>query len=318
MRIAITRPIPEAGIKLLRQHHEVVVHEDKVLSVSELKDFIKGADIVISLLSEKLTEEVLESAKDTLKAICQFTVGFDNIDVEAAKRLGIIVTNTPGSISANAVAEHAVNLMFSLARHTDPADKFMRAGKYKQWDPNLFLGYNLFDKTVGIIGTGQIGSVFAGICHNGLRMRVLYTDMVRNERLEKELGAKKVTQEHLLAEADVVSLHVPLLPTTRHLINQDSFKIMKPSAILINTARGPVVDEKALVKALKDKEIYGAGLDVFEFEPELTEGLTDLDNVIITPHIASATESTRIGMAEAAARNALAIIRGEEPPNRVA
>jgi lactate dehydrogenase-like 2-hydroxyacid dehydrogenase len=316
-RVVITRPIPEEGLKLLHEYADVTMHDEKLMDTEELKKFIHGADIVISLLTDKLTREVLESAGPQLKAICQYTVGYDNVDLEAAHNLGIKVTNTPGALSGLAVAEFTVNLMFTVARHTIVADTYMRSGKYQYWDPFLYLGENMLGKTVGIIGTGQIGSIFAGVCHNGLKMKVLYNDVNRNENLERDLGAHKVGLDFLLKESDVVSLHVPLLPSTHHLISTEQFKMMKPSAILLNTSRGPVVDEVALVEALKTNQIYGAGIDVFEFEPKLAEGLAEQEHVVLTPHIASATESTRIGMSHAAGRNAIAIIRGETPPNLV-
>lgn len=316
-KVIATRPIPEAGLNAIRDKCELTVHDDRIKTEEELKGLVTGAEIIISLLTDKITDAVMEAAGPQLKAICQYTVGYDNIDMEAAKRRGVIITNTPGAISGPAVAEHAVNLMFAVARHTVPADAYMRQGKYTQWDPNLYLGQLLMGKTVGIIGTGQIGSIFAGICHNGLKMKVLYTDMVRNEAIEKDLGALKVSQEQLLVESDVVSLHVPLLPSTKHLISREQFHIMKPTAILINTSRGPVVDEVAMVESLREKKIFGAGIDVFEFEPHLAEGLAELENVVVSPHIASATESTRIAMAEATARNVLAVLSGETPPNLV-
>lgn len=313
--VVVTRPIEEAGLKMLREHYRVTVHNDSLMSNNQLKKFVQGADAIVSLLTEKITDEVLTAAGPGLKIVAQYAVGFDNVDLGAAKMRGIPVTNTPGFFSGPAVAEHVINLMFAVSRHTVPADAFMRTGKYKQWDPNLFLGQQLSGKTVGIVGGGQIGSIFATMCHNGLGMEVLYTDLVQNERLEKELGAKKVTLEKLLVKADVVSLHVPLLPSTKHMISKEQFHIMKPNAILINTSRGPVVDENALTEALKKKTLYGAGLDVFEFEPNLAKGLGKLDNVVVTPHIGSATQDARIAMSECVARNVIACLSGKTPEN---
>lgn len=316
-KVVVTRPIHEAGLKILKQHFDVTVHDDTLMKAGELKAFVAGADAIVSLLTEKIDEEVLEAAGPQLKVISQYAVGFENIDLDAAKKRGIPVTNTPGVFSGPAVAEHVFNLMFAVARHTVQADPFMRKGKYKQWDPTLFLGQELTGRTVGIVGSGQIGSIFAGMCHNGMKMRVLYTDVNRNERLEKELGAVKVPLEKLLVDSDIVSLHVPLLPSTKHLIGKAQLQMMKKSAILINTARGPVVDEKALISALKKGEIYGAGLDVFETEPKIDEELAALDNVVVTPHIGSATETARIAMAECVARNVMAALHGEKPANIV-
>jgi len=317
MNVVVTRPIPDAGLNLMRELYNVTVHDDTLMSEDELCDFVKGADAIVSLITEKISDKVMAAAGDQLKIIAQFAVGYDNIDLEAAKKRGILVTNTPGVLSGPAVAEHALNLMFAIARHTVPADAFMRTGKYSQWDPNLFIGQQLTGKTVGIIGTGQIGSIFAQACHNGLRMKVLYTDMNRNERLEKDLGAMQVEKEQLLKEADVISLHVPLLPSTKHLISDHELSLMKDNAILLNTSRGPVVDEIALTKALKANKIFGAGLDVFEFEPKLAEGLAELDNVVVSPHIGSATGAARLSMAECVARNVVTCLQGLEVPNLV-
>jgi len=318
MKVVVTRPIPENGLELIRATGaEVVVHDDTPKSEDQLVELVAGADVIIPLLSEKITDRVLDAAGEQLKAICQFTVGYDNVDVEALKRRNLLLTNTPGAISAPAVVEHALALMFAAGRHLVEGDKFMRAGKYGQWDPNLFLGADFAGKTVGIIGSGQIGAQFAAACHNGLRMRVIYYDVVQNERIEKELGATQMTVEKLLAEADVVSLHVPLLDSTRHLMNAERFGLMKPTAVLINTARGPVVEEAALIQALKDGKLAAAGIDVYENEPNFDPELATLPNVVMTPHIASATHATRLAMAEACARNVVAVLNGTEVPNLV-
>jgi glyoxylate reductase len=316
-KLVITRPIPEEGMAMLRDRYEIVVHDDWLMNEDQLKEFVTGADVLVSLLTDPVTDAVMEAAGPQLRLISQYTVGFDNVDLAAAKRRGITVTNTAGSISGPAVAEHVFALMFAVARHIRTADHYTRTGQYKHWEPNLFIGELLTGKTVGIVGTGQIGSIFARMCHNGLQMRVLYTDVVRNDNLERETGATKVELEQLLPQADVISLHVPLLPTTRHLISMEHLQQMKPSAILINTARGPVVDEVALVQTLRERRIAGAGLDVFEWEPYLADGLNELDNVVLTPHIASATHITRVQMAECVARNILAFTEGQTPPNLV-
>jgi lactate dehydrogenase-like 2-hydroxyacid dehydrogenase len=317
LKIVVTRPIHEAGLTILKKHFDVTVHDDSIMTAKELKDFVKGADGIVSLLTEKITADVLDAAGPQLKIVAQFAVGYDNIDLKAAAERNIYVTNTPGYLSGPAVAEHVFNLMFAVARHTVPADAFMRTGKYKQWDPNLFLGQQLTGKTVGIVGGGQIGSIFAGMCHNGMKMKVLYYDVMKNPALEKDLGATKVSLEKLLVHSDIVSLHVPLLPSTQHMISKEQFHIMKPNAILINTARGPVVDEAALGEALKNNVIYGAGIDVFEHEPKLSKGLEKLENLVVTPHIGSATEAARIAMAECVARNVMAVFAGEAPANIV-
>ncbi len=318
MKVVVTRPIPEVGLDLIRATGaEVVVHDDRPKSEDELCELVQGADVIIPLLSEKITQRVLDAAGEQLRAICQFTVGYDNVDVEALKAKNLRLTNTPGAVSAPAVVETALALMFAIGRHMLPADRFMRSGQYSQWDPNLFLGADFAGKTVGIIGSGQIGAQFAAACHNGLKMRVVYYDVQKNERIEKELGAMQMTIEQVLHEADVVSLHVPLLDSTRHLMNAERFGLMKPTAILLNTSRGPVVDEVALLTALQNKQIAGAGIDVYENEPNFTPGLEALDNVVMTPHIGSATFATRLAMSEACGRNAVAVLTDQEVPNLI-
>jgi len=284
---------------------------------AQLCEFVKGAEVIVSLLTDPIDGEVLDAAGPQLKAVAQYTVGYDNIDLEAAKARSVIVTHTAGTLSATAVAELALGGLLAVARHTVQADAYMRSGAYKYWDPSIFLGQQLTGKTVGIIGTGQIGSLFATMCHHVFRAKILYTDMVSNLSLEKSLGAMKVSKEELLARADVVSLHVPLLASTRHLIGEGELQQMKKTAILINTSRGPVVDEGALVRALQNREIFGACLDVYESEPDPAEGLAALDNVVLTPHIASATETTRTAMAECVVRNIKAVLAGETPPDLV-
>ncbi|PJE73100.1 MAG: D-glycerate dehydrogenase, partial [Candidatus Tagabacteria bacterium CG10_big_fil_rev_8_21_14_0_10_40_13] len=251
------------------------------------------------------------------KIFANYAVGYDNIDLSAAKEHGKIITNTPGVLTET-VAEHTFALMISIARRIAEADKFTREGKYKGWSPMLLLGTDLSKKTLGVIGFGKIGSAVAFHGVKGFGMRVIYYDIKRDENFEHEYDAVfKETVEEVLKEADFVSIHVPLLDSTRHLINEERLKMMKPSAYLINTSRGPVVDEQALVEVLKNKKIKGAALDVFENEPKLAEGLAELDNVILTPHIASATEETRSKMSEMAAENIIAALSGETPPNLV-
>ena len=244
-------------------------------------------------------------------------MGYNNIDLAAAKERGVVITNTP-EVLTNTVAEHTFALMMAIACRTVEADKFMRSGKFKNWEPFMLLGADLTGKTLGILGAGRIG---ARVVHHGARgfdMNVIYYDIKRNEELEKNYGAKYYAKpEEVLKEADFVSIHVPLLPTTIHLIDANRLKMMKKTAYLVNTSRGPVIDEQALAVALKEKWIAGAALDVFEHEPELAPGLKDLENVIVTPHIASATLETRTKMAELAAQNIVDFLEGREPLNKV-
>lgn len=318
MKVYVCRPIPQSGIKLLTDKgHEVEVNpEDRVLSPEELKEKLAGFDAVLTLLTDKVTADVLQSAGGNLKIIANYAVGYDNIDIKAAGEKKIWVSNTPGVLT-EAVAEHTFALLMAVAKRIVEADKFMRADRYTQWEPLGFLGPQIWGKTIGIVGLGRIGSFVAQIAHEGYQMKVLYYDVKRNEEFEMRFSATFQAIGDILRNSDFVSIHVPLLDSTKHLINEERLKLMKKEAILINTSRGPIVDENALVKALREKTIAGAGLDVFEFEPKLAAGLKDLDNVVITPHIASATNEAREAMSRIAAENILAALEGKEPPNAV-
>jgi glyoxylate reductase len=316
--VFICRPIPELAESILRQGGiEVFKNEqDKILSSEELKKAVKGMDGVLSLLTDKIDGEVMDAAGKQLKVVANYAAGFDNIDVEAAKKRKVVITNTPGVLT-EAVAEHTIALMAAVARRLVESDKFIREGKYKQWMPMGFLGPQFWGKTLGVVGLGRIGSFVAEMVFRGFHMEILYYDIKRDERLEMEVDAKFTKLEDLLRRSDFVTLHVPLLPQTRHLISAAQFKLMKKTAILINTSRGPVVDEEALVEALKGNEIWGAGLDVFEKEPKVHPELVKMDNVVLTPHIASATQEARNAMAKIAAENLVAVLRGEKPLNPV-
>ncbi|OHA48140.1 MAG: D-glycerate dehydrogenase [Candidatus Terrybacteria bacterium RIFCSPHIGHO2_01_FULL_48_17] len=314
MKIFITRQIPEDGPKLLReQGHEVIVaSQDAVISRPALIQSVKGIDALLSLLTDKIDAEVMDAAGKQLKIIANYAVGFDNIDVVAAQERGIVITNTPDVLSET-VAEHTFALMLAIAHRIPEADRFTRAGKYRGWEPMLLLGRDLSHKILGIVGLGRIGSLVAKHAVKGFDMRAQYYDVKPNSDFEKEYGATYMQLEDLLREADFVSIHVPLVPATRHLINAERLKIMKSSAYLINTSRGPVIEEMVLVEALRKGTIAGAALDVFENEPSLTSGLANLENVILTPHTASATIETRGRMAELAAQNIIAVLSGKEP-----
>ncbi len=315
-KIFITKKIPEAGIKLLKEKDYAIKinPQNKTLSKKELIKNIQDVDALLCLLTDKIDAEVINAAGFNLKIIANVAVGFDNIDLSAAKKKGIPVTNTPGVLTET-VAEHTFALLLASARRIVEADKFARANKYHGWEPFMFLGTDVYGKTLGIVGLGRIGFAVAQRAVKGFGMKILYNDVKKNEDFEKQFGGRFVGLEELLKNSDFVTIHVPLLPTTRHLIGAPQFKQMKKTAFLINTSRGPIVDEKALVKALKNKQIKGAAIDVFEFEPKLAPGINKLDNVILTPHIASATEETRAKMAEVAAINIIAALSGQKPPN---
>ncbi len=310
-KVFVTRKIPKKGIELLRRHFLVKIYQkNQVISRKELLKEVKQCDALLCLLTEKIDAEIL-NANPKLKVISNYAVGYDNVDVKAATAKGIPVCNTPGVLE-NAVAEHTFALMLALAKRIAEADSFVRAGKYKRWEPMLLLGTELEGKTLGIIGLGRIGAGVAERAKKGMGIKVLYHDIRRNKQFEKEYQAKYVSKEELLKRSDFVSLHVPLLPSTRHLIGKEELKLMKKTAYLINTSRGPVVDEKALVEALQKKHIAGAGLDVYENEPKLTPGLTKLKNVVLTPHTASATVEARTAMSELAAQNIIDVLQGKK------
>ena len=321
MKIFVTRPIPDSGIRLLQDKaYEVVVNEEaknRAPTKEEILVGVKNADALLSVLTEKIDAEIMDAAGGTLKIIANYAVGFDNIDLEATKQRNILVTNTPGVLT-NTVAEHTFALMISIARRIAEADKFSRAGMYKAWGPELLLGMDLSGKVLGIVGLGRIGSRVAYHGVRGFDMKVLYYDPNRNEDFEKEFGAQYVANvEELLPLCDFVSIHVPLLDSTRHLFNEARLKLMKPTAYLVNTSRGSIVDEAALATALKKGTIKGAAIDVFENEPEITPELKELENIILTPHIASATEETRQAMSKLAAENIIEALEGRTPPNLV-
>jgi len=322
MKIFVTRKIPSDSLKKLTDAgHEVTISElDRSLTPEELLEKIKGVDAILSILTDKFDGDVMDAAGPQLKIISNYAVGFDNIDLEAAKKRGVMVSNTPGVLS-EAVAEHSVALMLAVARRIAESDKFVRAGKYKGWAPMLFLGSGFFGKTVGIIGLGRIGAKVAHIASQGFGAKVIYYDIRRNEDFEKEFPAGSIefkpSIDEVLKGADFVSVHLPLTEETRHIINKEKLAMMKPTAYLVNTSRGPIIDETALAEALKNKIIKGAALDVFENEPKISKGLLKLDNVVLTPHTASATEEARSKMAEVAAQNIIEALEGRVPPNLV-
>lgn len=311
-KIFITRKIPQAGIDLLKQDFEVSVHEaDRPMTRSELLAAVKDADGVLCLLTDRIDAEVFDTAVHCL-GFANYAVGYDNMDVAEATRRKIPLSNTPGVLN-NATAEMAWALLFSVSRRIVESDALMRSGNWQGWGPLQFIGGDVEHKTLGIVGAGRIGAAMA-MKSRGFNMNVLYADEYRNEKLERELGAERVSFEQLAKRSDFISIHVPLLETTRHLFHRDVFKMMKNTAYLINTARGPIINELHLVEALQRNEIAGAGLDVFEFEPEMAAGLSSLANTVICPHIASATIDSRTNMALTAARNLQAMLQGEQAP----
>lgn len=303
-KMLITRRLPKFVIDQLKKIKGLVIHyneTDKILTKPELRKASKDAEIIICLLTDKIDEEIIEGC-EKLKLIANYAVGFDNIDTEFAKSKGVLVTNTP-NIMTQAVAEHTIALMLACARRIVEGDAYVREGKYKYWMPDLLIGPEVAGKTLGIVGAGRIGLALAEMAYHGFGMKIIYNDMNRCEEIERNLQGEYYSLNHLLEQADFVSLNVPLLPETKHMIGRKQFNLMKKSAIIINTARGPVIDEVALADALEKKKIFAAGIDVFEFEPKPVKQLLRLDNIILTPHIASATEEARRGMAECVVAN---------------
>lgn len=310
--VYVTRMLPTAAIELLKQHCDVEINpDDEVLTRARLLEKIRGRDAVLSLLTDVINDEALAAAGPQCKIVANYAVGFNNIDLAAATKRGVIITNTP-DVLTEATADLAWALLFAVARRMGEAEKFLREGNFKGWGPLLLLGLDISGKTLGIIGAGRIGSSFAARA-KGFRMKVLYHNRKPSPEFEAETGGIYVDKETLLREADFVSLHVPLSTATRHMIGDPELKLMKKSAVLINTSRGPVVDEAALVRSLKDGDIWGAGLDVFENEPELTAGLSECPNTVLLPHVASATIETRTNMGLIAVRNILAVLAGQPP-----
>lgn len=312
--IYITRKIPDLACRILsKKGFKVVVNDqDKNLTKQQLTDVFAEHDGVLTMMTDKINQEIIGKAGKNLKIIANFAVGIDNIDVMSAKRRGIVVTNTPG-VASESVAEHTFALILALRKRLLEADRFVRLGKYEQWDPLGFLSPQLWGQVIGIIGLGRIGTYVGYIADMGFKMKILYHDIIRSEDFEMLTEAAAVSLEKLLKESDIVTLHVPLTPATVHLIGKSELKLMKNTAILINTSRGAVVDEEALVWALENAEIAAAGLDVFEKEPQVARELVTSSKVILTPHIASATFETRQSMAKIAARNIIDVFEGKTP-----
>lgn len=312
-KVVVTRKIPGNGIKMLQDGgFEVTVSpNDRPLERQELLNFIQGADGILGQLTDKVDEEYLNAAGPQLKIVANFAVGTDNFDFPALSSHNVVATNTP-DVLTEAVAEHTFALIMAITRRIVEADKLARS-QVSSFGPEVLLGMELKGKVLGVLGLGRIGSRVAEI-GKAMGMNVIYYDIKQNPEFEQKVGAEfKATPEELLSTSDVVSVHVPLLPSTKHLINTDRLNLMKPTAYLVNTSRGPVVAEAELVEALKNKVIAGAALDVGETEPKWAEGLAVLQNVVLTPHIASATIESRSAMGELAAKNIIAVLSGQPP-----
>ena len=315
-KVLITRRIPEAGIDILKKgDYDITLNEeDRVLSHGEILKLSRGCNGILCLLTDRVDDEILGNVTN-LEGIANYAVGFDNIDIDAATMRGIPVSNTPGVLT-DATADLTLSLIFTVARRIVEADSFVREGKWGGWGPTQFLGADVWGATLGIIGMGKIGKAVA-LRGKGLNMNIVYYSPGEDKEIEEEMGISRVDLKELLSISDFVTLHVPLNSETRHLIGNDELEMMKETAFLINTSRGPVVDEVALAFALKNNIIAGAGLDVYENEPEITPELMGLKNVVMLPHIGSATNTARAKMAVMAAENLVAMLEGGDIPNLV-
>ena len=314
-KVYVTRMLPRPVMEELGRVCEYAVNEaDRPVSRAELLSGVKGCDGVISMLNDAIDAEVMRAAGPQCRILANYAVGYNNIDLAEARRLGIAVTNTPGVLT-DATADLAWALLFAAARRVPEGDRLVRHGSFN-WAPEFMLGADITGRTLGVIGAGRIGLNFARKAR-GFDMKVIYAGRHRSSEFEAETGGTFVTKEELLRTADFISLHVTLTPETRHLIGELELGMMKPTAILINASRGPVVDEKALVRALRERRILAAGLDVYENEPEVEPGLKELDNVVLTPHVGTATVGTRTEMGFMVVRNVAAALAGQEPPNLV-
>jgi lactate dehydrogenase-like 2-hydroxyacid dehydrogenase len=315
-QILVTKRIYPEAVELLRQHADVdYVDSDDGLSAEELAQRTRGKQAIVSQLTDRFDAAAIEGLEG-VRSISNVAVGFDNIDVPAATRKRILVTNTP-DVLTDTTADFAFALLMAAARRVVEGHHYVHSGKWRKWYIDLLVGHDIHHRTIGIFGMGRIGQAMARRA-GGFSMRVLYHDAIRApEAMEKSLGLEYVTAEELLRQSDFISLHVPLLAETRHMIGAAQLEMMKPTAILVNTSRGPVVDEAALADALDRKAIAGAGLDVFEHEPQVHPLLLKLENVVLAPHIASGSIDTRRKMSLMAAENALAALDGKRPPNLV-
>jgi glyoxylate reductase len=316
-KIFVTRELPERGLKIIREHFDTEVWPEYAPPPKKvIIEKARNVDALASLLSDKIDAEVFDAAPK-LKIVTQLAVGFDNIDIPEATKRGIYVTNTP-EVLTDTTADFAWTLLMAVARRVVEADKYVRTGQWKVgWHPAMLAGRDVYGATIGVVGAGRIGYAVAKRA-KGFDMKILFYDVIPRPEMEKDLGAKKVDLDTLLKESDFVSIHVPLMKETHHLINAEKLKLMKKTAYLINNSRGPVIDEKALYEALKNGQIAGAGLDVFEQEPAPVDNpLLKFDNVVVAPHISSASLETRSQMAEMVAENLVAFFEGRKPPNLV-
>ena len=313
-KVLVTREIPEAGLQPL-EDFDVTVLSEAPPERDELLEAASGAEGVLSTVTEKIDGGFMDAAGDGLKVVANLAVGYDNVDVEAANKRGVIVTNTPGVLDET-TADVAFMLLLAAARRLGESERVLRAGRWEWWGPKLFMGPDVWGKKLGIVGLGRIGQAVARRA-KGFDMEILYYNRSRKEEAEQELGARYLGLDELLETADFVTIHTPLTEETQHLIGRAELEKMKSEAVLVNTSRGPVVDEDALADALAEGRIFAAGLDVYEEEPKVHPKLLELENAVLAPHIGSGSIETRNKMAALAAENLAAVLRGEQPKTPV-
>jgi len=314
-RIFVTHVLPGKGLEELKKKYEVEVWQERDIGREDLLKKVKGVVGIVSLLTEEIDKELMEVAGNGLKVISNYAVGFDNIDIEEASKRGIVVTNTPGML-VEAVAEHTIALMMAVSKRVVEGDSFVRKGKFKGWEPDLLIGTGIMDKTMGVIGLGRIGRWVARLAL-GLGMEVIYHSRSRNEEFELANEVEYRSLRELLKESDVVSLNVPLSKETEGMIGKEELSLMKKTAILINTARGEIVNENVFIEKLEKKKIGGAGLDVYDDETNIPKRLRDLPNVVLTPHTASATIEVRLQMTDLLVKGMKSALTGRIPKNVV-
>src|ERR687885_2192314 len=314
MKVLVTREIPEAGLRLL-EDFDVTVLSEQPPGRDKLLEAAHGADGVLCTLTEKIDAEFMDAAGNGLKVVANMAVGYDNVDLSAAKERGVVVTNTPEVLNET-TADAAFMLLLAAARRLGEGERIVRSGRWEAWGPKMLLGPDVWGKRLGMIGLGRIGEAVARRA-KGFGMEICYWSRSRKEEAEEELGARYLELDELLETCDFFSIHTPLTEETTHLIGAEELGKMKPEAVLVNTSRGPVVNEAALAEALENGRIFAAGLDVYEEEPKVHPKLLELENVVLAPHIGSASIETRDRMATLAAENLAAVLRGEQPKNPV-
>jgi glyoxylate reductase len=312
--VLVTREIPDAGLRLL-EGFDVTVLSESPPERGELLEAVSGAAGILSTVTEDVDAELMDAAGDDLEVIANMAVGYDNVDVQAATERGVVVTNTPEVLNET-TADTSFMLLLAAARRLGEAERLLRSGGWDAWGPMQLTGPDVWGKKLGVIGFGRIGQAVARRAR-GFDMEVLYHDQYRNESAEKETGAQYLELDELLRTCDFISVHTPLTPETRHLIGQEELDLMQPTSVLVNSSRGPVVNEGALADALAERRIFAAGLDVYEEEPEVHPKLLELENVVLAPHIGSASIETRDKMAALAAENIVAVLSGQDPKTPV-